>query len=154
MKRNFFHASYNFPEVGSICKGKPKTVLGRRPIFINSRKIIQPKDRSMPSIFLCMEGKPKLRVTHLIKHMTGTRQRQSLALGLVIKDFMKEIFYFCLSVEKYYQNHSLRTLLNTKLKSTHSYAELPLACLLKNEVVFLYPNNPKTIELNDEAFFL
>lgn len=89
----------------------------RSPEHINSRKIIQPKDRLMPSNFLCLKGKPKLsvlRVRHLIKH-DWHMTKAVIYTRFSNKRFYEGNFEVCLSVEKYDQNHSLRTLVNTKL---------------------------------------
>lgn len=135
-------------------QGKTKDCPGEKANIYKQQED-NPTKRQINAFNLPVHGR-KTKAEGYTPHQTHDWHKTKAVVGTRFsnKRFYEGNFYFCLSVEKYYQNHSLRTLLNTKLKATHSYAELPLACLLKNEVVFLYPNNHKTIELNDDAFFL
>lgn len=82
------------------------------------------------------------------------RRRQSLAL-LGNKIFYERDFEVCLSVEKYDQNHSLHRLFNIRLRvNTLLWLRSQQLVFLVNGVPFCIQIIKKTIEQNDEAFFL
>lgn len=128
-KEFFSHACYNFSEVGSICKGTPQSECLKH---INSRKIIQSKDRVMPSSSLCLKGKPKLStltIRHLLKHDWHVTK------AVVCSTFINKRFYdrnseVCLFVEKDNQINSLHASLKRYKTLLRLSVCLPSKCVI------------------------